>query len=122
MNSDDLQHNDLFTLTRMKYIITKNTKMDNVLNEENDNRANLKKYNLLLKEKKNKKQCGSDKKIPNIYETETINRKRKGDADAETLSFRPLNKKRRINKTETDFNFSQNLEKKWEKFVSQTKN
>ena len=120
MNNDDLQHNDLFTLTRMKYIITKNTILDNVLNEENSNRANLKKYNLLLKEKKNKKQCGSDKKIPNIYETETINRKRKGDV--ETLSFSPLNKKRRINKTETDFNFSQNLEKKWEKFVSQTKN
>ena len=122
MNNDDLQHNDLFTLTRMKYIITKNTILDNVLNEENSNRANLKKYNLLLKEKKNKKQCGSDKKIPNIYETESINRKRKGDDNVESFSFRPLNKKRRINKTETDFNFSQNLEKKWEKFVSQTKN
>ena len=50
MNNDDLQHNDLFTLTRMKYIITKTSKMENVLNEENDNRTNLKKYNLLLKE------------------------------------------------------------------------
>ena len=117
MNNDDLQHNDLFTLTRMKYIITKNTKMDNVLNEENGNRANLKKYNLLLKEKKNKKQCGIDKEIPNINENELINRKRKRDV-MNTYIFRPPPiKKRRIDKREIGYNFSRNLGKQWEKFV-----
>ena len=122
MNNDDLQHNDLFTLTRMKYIITKTSKMENVLNEENDNRTNLKKYNLLLKEKKNKKQCGIDKEIPNINENELINRKRKRDV-MNTYIFRPPPiKKRRIDKREIGYNFSRNLGKQWEKFVSTTKN
>ena len=117
MNNDDLQHNDLFTLTRMKYIITKTSKMENVLNEENDNRTNLKKYNLLLKDKKNKKQCGIDKEIPNINENELINRKRKRDV-MNTYIFRPPPiKKRRIDKREIGYNFSRNLGKQWEKFV-----
>ena len=121
MNNDDLQHNDLFTLTRMKYIITKTSKMENVLNEENDNRTNLKKYNLLLKEKKNKKQCGIDKEIPNINENES--KKRKRDDNTYTYSDRlPYIKKRRIDKTETGYNFSRNLGKKWVNFVSTTKN
>ena len=122
MNNDDLQHNDLFTLTRMKYIITKTSKMENVLNEENANRTNLKKYNFLLKEKKNKKQCGIDKEIPNINENELINRKRKRDV-MNTYIFRPPPiKKRRIDKREIGYNFSRNLGKQWEKFVSTTKN
>ena len=85
MNNDDLQHNDLFTLTRMKYNITETSKMDNVLNEENDNRTKLKKYNLLLNEKKNKKQCGID----NINEKKRIDRKRKRDIIPIDSSFEP---------------------------------
>ena len=52
MNDQDLQLNDLHTLTRMKYVIpNKSSPLENVLNEPNDNLTNLIKYNNLLNKK-----------------------------------------------------------------------
>ena len=50
---NDLKLNNLNTLTRMKYITTKPTAPENILNKPQDTLTNLKEYNSLINKKRN---------------------------------------------------------------------
>ena len=67
MNDQDLQLNDLHTLTRMKYIIPNKSQLENVLNEPNDNLTNLVKYNNLLKKESISNESNSNKLYTSPY-------------------------------------------------------
>ena len=74
MNGQDLRLNELHTLTRMKYIITNQSQLENVLNQPNDNLTNLAKYNNLLKKENISSESDPNKLHSSLHPVTPVNK------------------------------------------------